>query len=78
MLILKQFIFLILIANIIAWPLSYFFMQRWLNEFTYHTSIQWIFFPVAGIGTLVLALLSIGSHSISAAMTTPVESIRKD
>jgi putative ABC transport system permease protein len=78
MLILKQFIVLILIANIIAWPLSYFLMQRWLNEFTYHTSIHWLVFPAAGIGTLVLALLSIGSHSVRAAMTAPVESIRKD
>ena len=77
-LILKQFIVLIIIANILAWPLSYIFMQRWLNGFIYHTSIHWVVFPAAGIGTLVLALLSIASHSLKAAMTSPVDSIRKD
>jgi putative ABC transport system permease protein len=77
-LVLKQFAFLLMIANIVAWPLGYFFMNQWLNEFSYHTSIHWSVFPLAGISVLGLALLSVFYNLHNAATMNPVESIRKD
>ena len=72
----KEFMLLILIANIIAWPLSYYFMNNWLSDFAYKIGISiWIFFG-AGIAALLIALITVGTHAFKAATANPVEALR--
>jgi len=75
-LLLKEFLILIGIANLIAWPLAYLLMNRWLADFAYRISPGvWIFF-FAGTGTLMIALLTVGFQAIKAAYSDPAESLK--
>lgn len=75
-LLLRQFIILITLANLVAWPLSYYFMNRWLHEFSYHTSISLLIFPIAAVLVLLISLITVSYLSIKAAMANPVKSLR--
>jgi len=72
----KQFITLILLANIIAWPLAYFFMNDWLQDFAYRINIGFETFIEAAVLTLFIAILTISFQAIKAAVTNPVKSLR--
>jgi len=72
----KEFTLLVLVSNIIAWPVSYFAMQSWLNNFAYKTGIGWIVFVLAGFLTLVISLLTVSYQAIRAALTDPAVAIR--
>ncbi len=69
----KDFILLVLIGFIIAGPVAYFIMHKWLQGFAYHTNISWWIFAVAGAGAL---LITISFQAIKAALTNPVKSLR--
>lgn len=75
-LITKDFIKLVLIANIIAWVPSYYFMSNWLMNFAYRINISLWIFIYAGVAALVIALVSISIHAIKAATANPVKSLR--
>ncbi len=66
----------ILAANIIAWPLAYYFMTRWLGNFAYRISVTWDIFIFSGIITAVIALFTISFHSIKAANSKPANALR--
>jgi putative ABC transport system permease protein len=66
----------VLIANIIAWPLGYYFMTKWLQNFTYRITVDWWIFIVAGLLTLVIAIITVVYHAIKTALLNPVESLR--
>jgi putative ABC transport system permease protein len=72
-----NYIKLVLIAIVLATPLSIFFMQEWLKEFAYRIDITWQFFAAAGIISLSIALITISYQSIRAALTNPVNSLRE-
>ncbi|MCG8410534.1 MAG: ABC transporter permease [Bacteroidales bacterium] len=72
----KQFSIWILLANIIAWPLAYIFMNNWLHNFAYHTSIQFWIFALASISILILALSTVSFQAIKAAQANPVDNLR--
>jgi len=72
----KEFIGLIIIANIIAIPVSYYLMRLWLNDFAYKTDISWWIFLLAMAVSLVIAMLTISWQTYKAATANPVESIR--
>lgn len=75
MLLSKDFLKWVLVANIIAWPVAYYFMKNWLLNFAYRTSIQpWIFFLSASV-TIIIALVTISVQSLKAAMTNPIDSL---
>jgi putative ABC transport system permease protein len=74
--VLKDFIYLILIANIIAWPAAYFLLDKWLQHFAYKIEISWWVFALAGVIALVIALLTVSFQAVKAAMANPVESLR--
>jgi putative ABC transport system permease protein len=66
----------ILVANVIAWPVAYYAMNRWLRNFAYRTPIGlWIFLAACGL-TLGLAILAVCGQSLKAARANPVESLR--
>ena len=66
------------IANIIAWPLAWFIMNRWLQNFAYHTEMNWWMFVLSGGISLLIALATVSFQAIKAAMANPVESLRND
>lgn len=74
----KDFLKLILLSIIIASPLAYLAMQKWLEPFAYRISLSWWFFALAGVLALLIALLTISFQSIKAALANPVKSLRNE
>jgi len=72
----KEFMALILIANIIAWPIAYHITQRWLQDFAYRIEITISVFILGGILTLAVALLTIGTLAFKAAQRNPINALR--
>jgi len=74
----KDFLKLVIIAAVIAFPVAWWAMHRWLNDFAYRVNIGWWVFVVAGIVALLIALLTISFQSIKAAIANPVKSLRTE
>ncbi|MBA4850742.1 ABC transporter permease [Emticicia sp. BO119] len=74
----KDFIGLVILAFIIAAPVAYFIMQKWLRSFAYHTNISWWVFAAAGAGALVFTLLTMSFQAIRAALANPVKSLKNE
>ncbi|MBC7919707.1 MAG: ABC transporter permease [Ferruginibacter sp.] len=74
----KDFLRLILLANVVAGPLAYYAMHRWLDSFAYRIFIGWWTFALAGGGALAIALLTISVQAIKAAVANPVKSLRTE
>ena len=72
----KEFTLLVVIAFVIAAPLSFFAMKDWLAAFAYHATIGLEIFVLAGVLALVIAWLTVSYQSIRAAMANPVDSLR--
>ncbi len=72
----KEFCKWVLLANIIAWPVAYFSMSKWLQNFAYRTNIEIWTFIFAMIVAFAVALVTVSYQSIKAALTNPVESLR--
>jgi ABC-type lipoprotein release transport system permease subunit len=66
------------LAMIVAFPVSWYLMNRWLEGFAYKVTISWRVFAVAGLLTLVIALLTVSYQSIKAALANPVKSLRSE
>jgi putative ABC transport system permease protein len=74
----KDFIKLVCIAIIIASPIAWFVMNKWLQDFAYRINIQWWVIAAAGIGALVIAFITISFQSVKAALANPVNSLRSE
>ena len=74
----KDFLILVLIATVIAFPVAWWAMYKWLNDFEYRVDIGWWVFVVAGVVALLIALLTISFQSIKAAIANPVKSLRTE
>ncbi|GAB4014161.1 ABC transporter permease [Spirosoma migulaei] len=74
----KDFVALVLIALGIAAPIAYYMLNKWLQAYTYHTTIAWWVFALTGVGTLVITLLTVSFQSIKAALVNPVKSLRSE
>jgi putative ABC transport system permease protein len=72
----KEFIKWIILANIIAWPIAYFFMKEWLQNFAYQTKLGLDIFILSGIAALLITLITVGYQSIKSALANPVESLK--
>ena len=72
----KEFILLVGIANLIAWPAAYFFMGKWLDNFVFRTHIQMWMFLYAALIAFAIAFLSVSYKTIKAATANPVDSLR--
>jgi putative ABC transport system permease protein len=75
-LILKEFIFLVVAANIIAWPVAWFAMDKWLQNYAYRTNLSIWIFLLSGLAALAIALITVSYQTIKAARANPVESLR--
>lgn len=74
----KRIILLVLIASIIAFPVAWWVMNKWLQGFAYRISMPWWVFIMAGILAALIALLTISFQSIRAAIANPVKSLRTE
>lgn len=72
----REFFMLVLLANVIAWPLAYFVMKNWLQNYAYRTSLGLIVFAAALGMALVVSILSVGFQAIKAAIANPANSLR--
>lgn len=78
MLVSREFLVLIVIANIIAWPLAYLIMEKLLGSYAYSTDITIWIFIAAGILTLLLTFFTVSAQTLKAASINPVESLRHE
>jgi putative ABC transport system permease protein len=74
----KDFVKLVIISIVIASPIAYWAMTKWLQDFAYRISISWWMVAVAGLVAIVIALLTISFQSIKAALMNPVTSLRSE
>jgi len=74
----KDFLKLVLIANIIAWPLGWYLMHNWLQDYAFRVEINWWIFAAAGLATLAIAFLTVAFQAIRAAIANPVQSLRSE
>ncbi|KAA2242481.1 FtsX-like permease family protein [Chitinophaga agrisoli] len=74
----KDFLKLVLIAAVIAFPLAQWVMQQWLQGFAYRTHISWWIFVLAGAATLLIALLTISVQAVKAAVANPAVSLKAE
>jgi putative ABC transport system permease protein len=72
----REFTRLVIFANVIAWPIAYFAMKKWLQNYAYRTAISLDIFIMAGILALIIAWLTICYQSVKAALANPVEALR--
>ena len=72
----KQFTKWVLLANVIAWPVAYYIMNRWLKNFAYRADINILIFVLSCFLVLAIALLTVSFQSIRAATTDPADSLR--
>ena len=74
----KDFLKLILLSLLLAFPVSWWFMNEWLQSFAYRISITPPVFAIAGISVVVITLITISFQSIKAAIANPVQSLRTE
>jgi len=72
----KEFIKWVLVANLIAWPVAYYAMNRWLQSFAYRTSISPGIFVFSAAAAFLIAVLTVSSQAVKAAVSNPVEALR--
>ena len=71
-----EFVKLVVVANLIAWPIAWFALNYWFQNFAYRVNINWWVFLLAGGLALVIALLAVSTQAIKAALANPVQSLR--
>ena len=74
----KDFLKLVFVAIVIASPLAWYIMNKWLQDFAYRVDISWWVFAVAGAGAVLIAFITIGFQAIRAATVNPVKSLRTE
>jgi putative ABC transport system permease protein len=74
----RDLILLVLAGNLIAWPLAWWAVNKWLQEFTYKIDISWTVFVMSAIITLVIAAATIAWHCLKTASANPVKSLRTE
>lgn len=74
----KEFILLVVLAFVIAAPLAWLGMNKWLDNFAYRTEISWWIFIAAGVSMILIALITLAFQTIKAAVANPVKSLRTE
>ena len=74
----SDFVRLVVLANIIAWPLGWLLMDNWLKDFAYRIQISWLVFIAAGSAAFIIAIATISVQAIKAALMNPIKSLRTE
>ena len=72
----KEFTKWVIIANVAAWPVAYYIMNNWLNNFAYRVNLDWGIFVLAGVIALTIALVTVSLQTIRAAKANPIKSLK--
>ncbi len=72
----KEIILLILLANLLAWPLAWFFLNKWLNTFAYHMDMNVVIYFLSAFAAILLALITVSTQTIRAAMMNPANTLK--
>lgn len=75
---LKEFNKWVILANIVAWPIAFYFMQKWLEDFEYRIDISIYSFLLAGLSAITIAVITVGYQALKAAYANPVKSLRQE
>jgi putative ABC transport system permease protein len=78
MLIGRRFMIVVIVANLVAWPMCWMLMQQWLDQFSYHMRLDLIVFPVAGLLVTSIAMSCVLFKTVKAANANPVKSLRTE
>ena len=74
----KGLIKLVIIAILIATPLAWWAMNNWLSDFAYHVEIGWLVFVIAGLASVLIALITISFQAVKAALANPIKSLKTE
>ena len=74
----REFLKLVLVSIVIATPIAWWLMSQWLQNFPYRMTISWLLFVTVGLTAILIAVLTVGFHTLKAAMTNPVKSLRTE
>jgi ABC-type antimicrobial peptide transport system permease subunit len=74
----KDFLKLVILSNVVALPLAAWALSRWLDSYAYRISISWWMLGAAAIASVVIALATVGSQAVRAALMSPVKSLRSE
>lgn len=74
----KEFLLLVVLSCIIASPVAYYILHRWLEQYAYRISVSWWIFAIAGLAAVLITLLTVSTQTIKAALTNPVRSLRSE
>ena len=74
----REFVVLIFVAFVIAAPLAWYFLQKWLENYEYRTPVSWWIFIVAAFASIAIAIITISFKAIRAARSNPVKSLRSE
>lgn len=74
----KDFVRLVFISFLVATPIAWYFLDSWLQQYDYHTTISWAIFVLSGLGATVITLLTVSYQAIRAALINPVKSLRSE
>ena len=74
----REYTVLVVIANVIAWPVAYFVMQQWLRQYAYHSDVSLLLFPAAGLLGLLIAWLTVSTQTLRTAAMNPVDALRRE
>jgi putative ABC transport system permease protein len=74
----REFLLLVVLAFLLAAPVAWWAMHRWLENFAYRTSVEWWMFVLAGLAATAIALFTVGYQSLRAAWSDPVKSLRSE
>ena len=72
----KEIIILIIAANVVAWPLAWYFMNKWLDTFAYHIDMDVVVYILAAVAAILIALITVSAQTIKAAMSNPAKTLR--
>ncbi|HEX3944002.1 MAG TPA: FtsX-like permease family protein, partial [Rhizomicrobium sp.] len=75
-LLLWQFSVPVLIANLLAWPIAWFYLHRWLESYAYRINLNPLYFAAAGLAALVIAWITVAGHAVRVARASPVHALR--
>ena len=74
----KEFVVLVGISSLLAAPIAYYFMNEWLQKYSYRTEMSWWIFVAASIGALLITLLTVSFQALKAASANPIQSLKSE
>jgi putative ABC transport system permease protein len=74
----KDFLKLVLVSSVVAFPVAWWGMNKWLQDFAYRTNIGWWIFVIAALAALLIALFTVSTQALKAAFTNPIKNLRTE